>query len=158
MERINPLFCRKKTIPPRQWCTGMDYNLYIYVMLTAVHIYSIDFVGTSQADWAGLEKAPRWAKICSKSFQTKACLDFAIHPPPPPTFSLSPPTPAPQLPILALECKNVYQSHCHLFMAAKMLPGTCLTSHKTVNSCTNHRGESAHCITPPVNIMSGNTK
>ena len=34
------------------------------------------FVGICQADRAGLEKAPRWAKILSKSFQTKTCLDF----------------------------------------------------------------------------------
>ena len=36
------------------------------------------FVGISQADTAGLEKDPRWAKICSKSFQTKTRLDFVI--------------------------------------------------------------------------------
>ena len=45
----------------------------------------LSFVGISQADMAGLEKAPRWAKIWSKSFQTKACLDFVI-----PFLSLSP--------------------------------------------------------------------
>ena len=32
----------------------------------------------SQADRAGLEKAPRWAKIWSKTFQTKTCLGFVI--------------------------------------------------------------------------------
>ena len=32
-------------------------------------------IGINQADWAGLEKAPWWAKICSKSFQTRTCLD-----------------------------------------------------------------------------------
>ena len=36
------------------------------------------FVGISQANQAGLEKAPRWAKIWSKSFQYKTCLDFVI--------------------------------------------------------------------------------
>ena len=41
-------------------------------------IIKLRFVGISQADQAGLEKAPRWAKICSEGFQTKTCLDFVI--------------------------------------------------------------------------------
>ena len=32
-------------------------------------------VGISQADWAGLEKAPRWAQIQSKSFKARTRLD-----------------------------------------------------------------------------------
>ena len=38
----------------------------------------LSFVGISQADPAGLQKAPRWAKMWSKGFQTKTCLDFVI--------------------------------------------------------------------------------
>ena len=41
-------------------------------------IIKLRFVGISQADWAGLENAPRWAKIGSKSFKTKTCLDIVI--------------------------------------------------------------------------------
>ena len=31
-----------------------------------------------ERDQAGLEKAPRWVKICGKRFQTKTCLDLVI--------------------------------------------------------------------------------
>ena len=48
-------------------------NSFMYIIFCR-----IPFVGISLADRAGLEKAPRWAKICSKSFQTKTCLDFVI--------------------------------------------------------------------------------
>ena len=48
----------------------------------------------SLTDRAGLQKTPRWVKICCKSFQTKTCLDlcYTLSPPPPPpplSFSLS---------------------------------------------------------------------
>ena len=52
------------------------------VLLSTMYICTVNdiyiYIGISQADQAGLEKAPRWAKICSKSFQTKTCLDFVI--------------------------------------------------------------------------------
>ena len=41
-------------------------------------IIKLRFVGISLADRAGLEKNPRWAKIWSKSSQTKTCLDLVI--------------------------------------------------------------------------------
>ena len=41
-------------------------------------LYILCFVGISQIDRAGFEKAPRWVKIWSKSFKTKTCLDFVI--------------------------------------------------------------------------------
>ena len=41
-------------------------------------IIKLRSAGISQADQEGLEKAPRWAKICSKNFQTKTCLDIFI--------------------------------------------------------------------------------
>ena len=37
-------------------------------------IIKLHFVGISQADLAGLEKAPRWAKIWGKSFQNQDML------------------------------------------------------------------------------------
>ena len=40
-----------------------------------IHIYIFHF---SQADRAGLEKAPRWRKFAVKVFKTKTCLDFVI--------------------------------------------------------------------------------
>ena len=50
------------------------FALFIYTQKELV----LGFVGISQADRAGVEKAPRWAKICSKTFQTKTCFDFVI--------------------------------------------------------------------------------
>ena len=38
------------------------------------HIYIYNIIYISQADWAGLKKAPRWAKIGSKKFPTQDML------------------------------------------------------------------------------------
>ena len=39
-------------------------------------LIKLSFVGIGLTDRSGIEKAPRWTKIWSKSFQTKTCLDL----------------------------------------------------------------------------------
>ena len=42
-------------------------------------IIKLCFVGISLADQAGLEKAPRWAKIWSKCFQNQDMLGLLLY-------------------------------------------------------------------------------
>ena len=50
--------------------------MYVVCKNMTYFIIKLRFAGISQADQTGLEKAPRWSKMCS--FQTKTCLDFFI--------------------------------------------------------------------------------
>ena len=68
---------------------GIDTILLCHSVIEVIYlsiyiiIIKLRFVGISQADRAGLQKAPRWAKIWSKNVQYKTCLDFCY------TLSLS---------------------------------------------------------------------
>ena len=44
-----------------------------------VWISKLRFKGISQADRADLDKALRWAKMWSKGFKTRTCLDFFLY-------------------------------------------------------------------------------
>ena len=71
-----------------RFCVEVFYALYInFHSFIHSFIHSRRFVGISLANQAGLEKAPQWVKIWSKSFQTKTSLDFCY------TLSLSTCTP-----------------------------------------------------------------
>ena len=48
--------------------------MYVVCKNMTYFIIKLCFAGISQADQAGLEKAPRWAKICSQE-----CLDFFFY-------------------------------------------------------------------------------
>ena len=62
----------------------MDATLCIVYGRTLMIIIKLRFIGISQADRAGLEKAPRWAKIWSKVSNTRHAwtllyLDFVLY-------------------------------------------------------------------------------
>ena len=54
--------------------------MYVMRKYMTYFIIKLRFAGITQADQAGIEKAPRWPNICNKSFQTKTCSDFFILP------------------------------------------------------------------------------